>query len=111
MYCEHDHSGMESHIVWGGTRQKLVLYPNTADIIDGITPHIISFVNPDKPKVAIACTCGVIGCGVSFKDNKNIHGGIIMHEVKNMLLDQNDFQSLIDFKHTGYELLKQKRCT
>jgi len=109
-HCEGQHKRATRYIVWGGTRQHLIIYTVTRPIISNITPHIVSYAdNVINGKIEIACTCGVIGCGIDFKDPKDIQSGIIFHDVKLFSLPIKEFEALFTFVRTGYELSKFKR--
>ena len=107
--CHEVHEVATHYVVWGGKRQTLVYYPIEEPIIDDITPHIVSYVDDNKPMVAIAITCGIIGCGIRLKDPNDIAFGIDILDVRNLLMPRKEFKALINFKKTGYELKKSKQ--
>ena len=59
--------------------------------------------------MSIAVSCGIIGCGIDYKDPDDKTQGIIFNKVNNYILPENEWIALLTFKHTGYELSKFKR--
>ena len=104
--CNHSHENAENVIVWGGTRQTLILYSIEYNIIDNITPHIVSFKALNEYYVVIATTCGIVGCGIDLKDPNDLSKGIVFNKVKEYILSMDDFKALVQFRNTGYEITK-----
>jgi len=107
-YCpEHrNHLRAKYYIAFGGTRQLLFPYVIEMRIIRNITPHIISY---EDGKHNIIVSCGIVGCGIEMKNIKDIREGITIMEAHYFLFDKKNFDALINFKNTGYELSRDKR--
>lgn len=108
-YCEHHHKKAKQYVVWGGERQTLIVYSMELYPIEHITPHIVSYKGLVDGKMAIAITCGVIGCGIDYKDPEDVQQGIIFNDIRTFVIPENDWDALVTFKFTGYELSKHKR--
>lgn len=124
--CNHSHRNMEDYIVFGSTRQKLIVYPANnypsdyseildeiiidLKITDNVTPHIVSYLEPtdDGLYMPIAITCGVVGCGMDFIDPENLDKGIRFNRVDKHLLPIKEFEALVTFTDTGFELTKKR---
>lgn len=106
--CHEIHDEATHYIVWGGTRQSLIYYPIEEPIVDNITPHIVSYVEYNKDIIPISVTCGIVGCGVRLKDPDNIAMGIVIQDVRNIKIPLKEFNALVNFKNTNYELFKTK---
>ncbi len=107
--CKHYHRDATQYVVWGGRRQTLIAFSMELYPIDHITPHIISYMEIIDGYMAIAVTCGVIGCGIDFKDPYDTEQGIIFNDVRKYILPEKEWIALLDFRDTGYELSKNKR--
>lgn len=105
-YCEdpYFHKDSKYHIVWGGTRNTLVIYETNRNIIANITPHIISYKEAKNGKMNIAVSCGCEGCGLEFIDPTDFEKGIRLMEVRNYILSIREWNALYNFKNTGFEL-------
>lgn len=102
--CHEVHEQATHYIVWGGERQTLLYYPIEEPIIDNITPHIVSYVKYEEQIVPIAVTCGIVGCGVRLQNENDISLGIVIQDVRNIKMPKKEFDALVNFKYTGYEI-------
>ena len=110
-YCP-DHSNhvfAKYYIAFAGTRQFLFPYVIEMRILQDITPHIISFNEEVDGKYPIIVSCGIVGCGVELNNIHDITEGMTIIKANHFLLDKKDFEAMINFKNTGYELSKSKR--
>ena len=104
-YCNNHeaHRKASYHVVWGTSRQSLVVYSIKNRIICNITPHIVSFKKVVYGHVPIAITCGIDQCGVDiYRENGILKIDIL--DVKTLVLEAREFQALLKFKNTGYEI-------
>ena len=108
-YCEGKHRRASHAIVWGGTRNTLIYTEINRPIIKNITPHLISYTLAKDGFMEIACSCGVLGCGIEFIDDEHVEKGIRFLDVRLYKLPINEWKALYNFKNTGYELSKYKR--
>lgn len=108
-YCPHHDNHVEAthYVVWGGERQTLLYYEIECSIKRDITPHLIAFDNTDTEHVAIAISCGIVGCGVTLIDTGDIALGMQLSDITDVSLPRKEFLALMNFKYTGYELKKK----
>jgi len=108
-HCPHYHRKAKRYVVWGGTRQSLIIYSMELYPIGHITPHLVSYGEFKDGNMPIAVTCGVLGCGIELKDPDDLSQGIIFKRVDNYVLPHKEWNALVLFRNTGYELSKFKR--
>ena len=106
--CHENHVHATHYIVYGGRQKTMLYYPIQQEIIDNITPHIVSYKSDEeKNKVNIAISCGVVGCGLRLNNPDKVSEGFVYLDIRKMTLPKNEFKALINFKHTGFELHKR----
>ncbi len=106
-YCPNHrlHEEATRVVVFGSTRKQLIVYDIEHYIIDNITPHIISYNKEIESNIIdIVVTCGIVGCGVDFKEPNDLSQGFIFNEVKTRKISINNWVALFNFKNTGFEI-------
>jgi hypothetical protein len=113
MYCprcnarEHPYKG-DLFVVFGTTRQHLLVRKTHINGTKGFTPHLISWDEPllfEDGKVKCSICCGINGCGVEVDPTQDDMAEITFIKAEFIYLMQHDFIALRDrFKNSGYEI-------
>lgn len=103
-YCEKNHDELTHMLVWGQSRQKLILLPVEYTIFHQISPHLMSYDKIDGAIITVQASCSLIGCGLDVKIENNIVTDIFVLDTKVMKLAREDFAALLNFTNTGYEI-------
>ena len=107
-YCpDHKiHDKATHYVVWGGTRQKLILYKIEWNVKNGITPHLISWggLVRDNKFMAIEISCGIVGCGIELKEAEDKTKTPVFKKVQSLELPLKEWNALVMFRNTNYEL-------
>jgi hypothetical protein len=107
-YCPNHkiHDKATHYVVWGGTRQKLILYKIEWNVKNGMTPHLIVWKGLVKENkfMSINISCGVLGCGVSLKKEEDDSYTPVFNKIQSTELPLKEWNALVMFRNTNYEL-------